>query len=151
MIDPQYPVACTNKGVALAKLGRSQEALEVLNMALEIGGDHPEILSIKAGVLVDLDRHRDALAVLDRALALDRMNSDTWAKKGAVLVKLERYPEALEALDLASLLAQALIRFHLIKFIADSSPFISSSRVASQRESWSVVNRTAVLSKSYRQ
>ena len=72
---------CLKKGVALDKLGKYQEAIEVYDKAIEI---HPEIYQpylIKADNLIKLGKYQEAMDVVDKILLIEPANSDALISK----------------------------------------------------------------------
>jgi len=89
------------KGIALAELGKYEEALEACNKATEIDPQYAEAWNIKGIALCNLGRHEEALDAYNRAIELDKYDALSWYNKGVALDKLGRYEEALEAFNKA--------------------------------------------------
>lgn len=64
----------SNRGFELSRLERYEEAVQVLDKALEFDKDEPVVLSNKAFALMKLDRDAEALTMVDRSLRADRAN-----------------------------------------------------------------------------
>lgn len=64
----------SNRGFELSKLERYEEAVQVLDRALEFDKDQPVVLSNKAYALLKLDRDADALTAVNRSLKADKVN-----------------------------------------------------------------------------
>jgi len=75
-----------DKGDALAKSGRHQEALQCFDKALEIDPKDAKAWALKGATLGMLNRHEEALQCLDKALELDPRYAMAWNTKGAALV-----------------------------------------------------------------
>jgi tetratricopeptide (TPR) repeat protein len=111
-LQPSHAAAWFNSGLALGSLYLESgdrdslaAALDCFNQALALTGDHPDLLSRKAGTLAYLGRHEEALACLQRALAMQPDNVDALANYGIELRALQRQDEALVSLDRALALA----------------------------------------------
>jgi CHAT domain-containing protein/tetratricopeptide (TPR) repeat protein len=103
-----YATVLTNEGTLLYNLGRYQEAVEKLNVALAIKlrNNDPVSTLISSGSLVGalraLDRRAEAKVVAERALAIgtqafspdDARLADTLAELGALARDQENYKEA---------------------------------------------------------
>jgi tetratricopeptide (TPR) repeat protein len=90
-----------DRGDALAKSGRDQEALQCFDRALAIDPRYVKAWALKGATLGMLDRHEEALKCLDTALAIDPRDVDAWNYKGATLGMLDRHQEALQCFDQA--------------------------------------------------
>jgi tetratricopeptide (TPR) repeat protein len=90
-----------NKGVALALLGRGEEALVACDRALALRPDDANTWHNKGFALGQLGRYEEALAVYDEALALRPDDAATWNSKGYALLLLERHEDAVSAIDRA--------------------------------------------------
>lgn len=88
------------KGSLLAKEGRYEEAVDVLNKVLELDPDNQRVLEIKAHALCELGFYEKALECFDKLTSIsdDEM---LWNRKGEVLTKLKRYEEAINSYDRA--------------------------------------------------
>lgn len=64
----------SNRGFELSKLERYEEAVQVLDNALEFDKDEPVVLSNKAFALMKLDRDADALTAVNHSLKSDKAN-----------------------------------------------------------------------------
>ena len=90
-----------NLGATRLKLGRPEEALDLLDEALAKQPDDIEALGHRATALAELDRHPPALACVDRILALDAGRGEAWSLRGRLLRDLGRDSEAIAALEQA--------------------------------------------------
>ena len=87
----------TNLGATRLKLGRPQDALELLDEALAQEPDNLEALGHRAASLAELGRREDALDCLDRVLALDAGLGHAWSLRGSLLKEAGRKDEAIAA------------------------------------------------------
>ncbi|HZY16931.1 MAG TPA: methyltransferase domain-containing protein [Ramlibacter sp.] len=84
----------TNLGATRLKLGRPQDALEVLQQALAQDADNAEALGHLATALAELDRPAEALAAVGRALQLDTAAGAAWLLQATLLREQGRREEA---------------------------------------------------------
>mgnify|MGYP003349368420 CR=1 FL=1 len=70
-LRPGYAVAWSNRGLALAALGRLEEAVASYDVALQIDDDGGVTHYNRANVLRSLGRHEEALAGYAQASALN--------------------------------------------------------------------------------
>ena len=110
-----------NKGVALSRLGRYQEAIECYDNALEIDPRHVNAWDNKGLNLNSVGRYQEAIVCYDKALEIDPRFVRAWVGKGVSLHHLGRYEEALECynealeIDPSNALAQKGKRMALAK------------------------------------
>ncbi|HQV37557.1 MAG: hypothetical protein IPO60_00990 [Flavobacteriales bacterium] len=64
----------SNRGFELSKLERYEEAVQVLDRALDFDKDEPVVLSNKAHALLKLDRDAEALSAVNRSLKAEAAN-----------------------------------------------------------------------------
>jgi protein O-GlcNAc transferase len=88
-------------GVVRAQQGRNSEALELMDAALKIAPDAPEILSNYGNVLKTQGQFEKALASYNRALAIRPGYVAVLDKRGQVLRDLGRFGDALASYDKA--------------------------------------------------
>jgi tetratricopeptide (TPR) repeat protein len=88
-------------GVALAQLGRNEEALVPLARALELKPRDTAAHNHMGNALIGLARYDEALRSYERALALDPRLSDAHYNRGVALHKLDRLSDALASYDQA--------------------------------------------------
>lgn len=101
-LQPARRVAdMVERGEALLRDERYEEALETFDQALVLSPDDPDIWYKRGDVLDQLYRVEEALVAYDRALALNPKDESVWFSKGLDLDYLERYDEALAAFDRA--------------------------------------------------
>jgi len=70
-VNPAYEVAWNNKGNALARLGKFEEALGCYERALDIDAGYRGAWVNKGFVLTKLGRFDEAASCADRALGLE--------------------------------------------------------------------------------
>ncbi|MFC1853163.1 tetratricopeptide repeat protein [candidate division CSSED10-310 bacterium] len=95
-INPYYWQTLMNKGVLLANLSRSGEALNYFDQALQVNPGNPRILKKKGDILMNLGRNEEALTHFDQVLEQNQENTQALRNKGITLSKMNRYQEALE-------------------------------------------------------
>jgi tetratricopeptide (TPR) repeat protein len=100
-LSPGDADAHYNRGVALARLGRHEEALAAYDRAVELRPDHANAHGNRGAALADLGRHEEALVAYDRAVELRPGYTIAHYNQGVTLTILERYEEALAAYDRA--------------------------------------------------
>ncbi len=98
---PGRPSTLTNLGAARLKLGKIQEAADVLEEALQQEPDNVEALGHRASALAELGQHQQALACADRALAHNAALGPVWSLRGELLRDLGRNEEAAESFEKA--------------------------------------------------
>ena len=89
------------RGWVLCELGHNDEALRVLDEALEAEPGSVFAAGMKGQVLRAMDRLDEALAALDLAVGLSPEPAWLHAERGAILRQLGRYEEALAAVTRA--------------------------------------------------
>jgi tetratricopeptide (TPR) repeat protein len=100
-IDPNNASAWTNKGLALAKIGKHNGAIECFDKALGIDPNNILALNNKGISLHRLKKHNGAIEYYDKALQVDPNNVLAWTNKGAALAKIGKHEEAIENFDKA--------------------------------------------------
>ena len=85
--------------MALARLGRMQEALVSHDRALACQPDLADAHGSRGDILSELGRLAEAVESFDRALQLDSGSVETWCNRGAALFELKRYEDALVSFD----------------------------------------------------
>jgi predicted TPR repeat methyltransferase len=94
---PGRPSVLSNLGAVRLKLGRAEEALDLLQEALAQEPGNPETLGHCGSALAELGRTEEALAHFDRALAGDDRSPALWILRGNALKELGRGPEAAQS------------------------------------------------------
>jgi tetratricopeptide (TPR) repeat protein len=94
------------QGIALAGLGRHQEAIAAFDKAIAIKADYHYAWVGKGSALYQLGQYEAAIAAYDKALAIEpgdrRLQEmsdhfNTWNQKGNALFQLKRFDQALAA------------------------------------------------------
>lgn len=98
---PRDAQAWSHQGVALAALGRHDEAQASHAQALDIDTTRVVDWFHRAMALARLGQPGEALPCLDRAIALQPRDALLHGRRGQTLIALERHREAAEALELA--------------------------------------------------
>jgi predicted O-linked N-acetylglucosamine transferase (SPINDLY family) len=98
---PDFHPARHLLGLARARQGRHQEALEALDLAAQAAPTSVPVLKGRAEVLERLGRAEEALATLEQATALTPDDAALWNRQGLVLRNLSRSQEALARFDRA--------------------------------------------------
>jgi uncharacterized protein HemY len=89
------------KGATLILLGRYEEALRAIDIALDIN-PHNEVAWLNKGnALMKLRRHLDALRCFNAALKVNPKYEVAWNNKGNALARLGHYEEALRCYERA--------------------------------------------------
>lgn len=88
-------------GMPLFKLGRYQEALDIIDSVLEIKPDSPTEWSNRGFVLSAMGRNEEALEAFDKALSLDPESPKILTNKGIVYFRMGLPEKALETFDRA--------------------------------------------------
>lgn len=97
MVDTEHHFALhTNRGAALERLGRVEEAIEAYDAALSIKPDHVEALHNRGVALKACKRNEDALSSFDQALQHNPKFYPSLRGKTDILMALERFDEAIE-------------------------------------------------------
>lgn len=99
--DPQDPAALNNRGVALERQGRYEEALAAFSAAILSDNDDVYAWNNRAVILTRLDRPQEAVLACRQALAIDRSCIFAWVTYGMVLGRLGNYQEAERVLAVA--------------------------------------------------
>lgn len=89
----------SNKGFSVRQRGDYQEALAVLNQALEIFPDSEYALSNRGEVLIQLGQVETGLAEIERAVMAKPQDPLLWKIQGIALREQEQYRQALESYE----------------------------------------------------
>ncbi|MEA2988427.1 MAG: protein O-GlcNAc transferase [Alphaproteobacteria bacterium] len=111
-VDPGCARAHELLGMALARLGRREDALASFDAAIARAPERADAHANRGDVLAELGRRDEAVASYDRALALAPDSVDNWCNRGAVMHDLERYGEALASYDRVIALAPDFTDVH---------------------------------------
>ncbi|HEY3876415.1 MAG TPA: tetratricopeptide repeat protein [Candidatus Kapabacteria bacterium] len=90
-----------NRALALAQLGRTNEAERSFERAIAIRSDNWEGYYNLGRMFIVEKRFAEAEPVLQKAAELDPHSAPTWNNLGLVFHELYRYPEAIAAFDIA--------------------------------------------------
>ena len=88
-------------GTTLQQQGRHEEALKVLDKALQLKSDDAELWRQLGDILVQLTRFDEALLSFQHTLKLNPRHPDALYKTGALLNQFGRYAEAIAQLNLS--------------------------------------------------
>jgi tetratricopeptide (TPR) repeat protein len=75
-VDPEFPKAWYNKGVALGKLGLHDLALDCYDRTAELHPDRSDVWNNHGAALGLLGMYDEALTSFDRAIDLDQKNAE---------------------------------------------------------------------------
>ncbi|MDX2049598.1 MAG: tetratricopeptide repeat protein, partial [Rickettsiaceae bacterium] len=92
-------LAYCNKGVALEKLLRHEDAIKAYDEAIRLKQDYADAYFNKGNALEKLSRHTDAISAFDEAIRLEPNDALAYNNKGIVLRNLSRYEDAIAAFD----------------------------------------------------
>src|SRR5579871_6346823 len=95
------PAYFTTLGLALAALGRHDEALRAFDTALQRQPNDAQLWWQRGNALLAIGRAADALASFEHTRRLDPSHGDAAYKCGHILHGLKRYDEALAHLDVS--------------------------------------------------
>ncbi|GAB7521465.1 tetratricopeptide repeat protein [Paraburkholderia sp. 2C] len=93
-LQPGLVDALTNRGNALAGLGRATEALASFDKALALQPGFAQAWNNRACALRDLNRPMDAIASCDQAIALQPGYAEAWSNRANALSDLNRAVDA---------------------------------------------------------
>jgi tetratricopeptide (TPR) repeat protein len=89
------------KSLALAGLGRNEEALEAAQRAVQLDPRSVDAVAARAATLGDLNRLNEALREADEVVRRRPAEARAWLLKGQVLTRLGRHDDALAAYERA--------------------------------------------------
>ncbi len=92
-----------DKGIALSRLGRYEEALDAYNKALEINPQYAKAWYNKGDALYVLNRYEETLEAYEKAVKLDPLDQDAevWSNISYALKMTGRDRESMEAFNVA--------------------------------------------------
>jgi tetratricopeptide (TPR) repeat protein len=96
--DPR-PKYLASLGTTLQQLGRYEEAIKVVDKAIQLSPDDAELWRQMGDILVRQERSEQALLSYQHALKLNSNHPDALYKSGALLDQFARYGEAIAHLD----------------------------------------------------
>ncbi len=94
-------IRLVGRGESLHQLGRSVDALRLLDEAIRIDSQNALAWSNKGAVVGAMQRPQEALVCYDRAIALDSKLAPAWSGKGTALGALGRIQEELDCYERA--------------------------------------------------
>lgn len=100
-IKPDKNEAWYNRGIALGKLGRLEEAISSFDKALEFKPDLDQAWNNRGSTLANLERFEDAIFSFDKALELKPENPNTFYNKACCYALQANSEAAVENLKLA--------------------------------------------------
>ncbi|WP_292729290.1 tetratricopeptide repeat protein [Methanoculleus sp.] len=101
IVETLDPAAHNNRGVALERQGRYDEALTAFSAALLSDNEDVYAWNNRAVILTRLGRPQEAVLACRQALAIDRSCIFAWVTYGMVLGRLGNYQEAERVLAVA--------------------------------------------------
>jgi len=97
--DPSFPAAELGRAEALRQSGKTDAAIEVLDLLAETRPDIPLVYQTLGDTLRRLERYKEASAAYDRAIALEKEPNDRrqwilYFARGITFERQDRWPEA---------------------------------------------------------
>jgi protein O-GlcNAc transferase len=99
-------------GVALATLGKNDEAEKLIQRSLLAKPVNPEFFANYAHLLFTMGRHVEALGAFNQLLALMPTHVTALNTRGVILAKLQRFAEAVSSFDTALQLNPSFVEAH---------------------------------------
>lgn len=109
---PDHPDALNLLGVLMCQTWRPEQAVELINRAIEARGDQAEYHCNLGIALTCLGRDADATAAYDRAMQLNPKLPQEYVKVGNALRGEEQFEQAIEAFRLALALQPDYVSAH---------------------------------------
>lgn len=100
-LDPDYIDAMDYLGIALRRLGKTDEAIKVLKQSIERDPINPVPYNSLTIAYVDKDDLNKALETCDEQIRTLPRNADGYYQKGIVLMKQNKHSDALQYLEKA--------------------------------------------------
>jgi len=100
-LKPDFKEAWHNKGIALSRLGRHEEAVASYDKAIEIKPDYEEAWYGRGYALDKLGRHEEAITSYDKTIEIKPDAEEAWHNRGNTLGRLGRHEEAVASYDKA--------------------------------------------------
>ncbi|MCE1247358.1 MAG: tetratricopeptide repeat protein [Firmicutes bacterium] len=125
--EPSYLPALYNLSMSLARQGKNEEALSVIEKIKEFTKDNAGVNRLEATIYFSLGEYAKALDAADRNIAVDAGNPETFVILGEIFLKTERHQDAALAFERAvqldpsnidNLLSFALSLGHINRFDA---------------------------------
>ena len=108
-----------DKGCALRKEGKCDEALECYEQALELNPRDGKVWRFKAEALAMRFRYEESVQSCEKALEINPSDAEAWFFKSFALEMLGKYEEALESYDCVEAAADAAEMFDEDEFPDD--------------------------------
>jgi tetratricopeptide (TPR) repeat protein len=96
-----YYLWLSNRGLALYKQGRYEEAIDSFSKALDLHPYYAEAWYNRGLSLNALNRNKEAIECYDKAIETEPHYIDAWHSKGLAFAALAKYREAIECYDKA--------------------------------------------------
>ena len=96
-----YAKVWSNRGVALANLGKYQQAIECFDKAIEINPNDVNIWNSKGTAFHYQSKYQQAIECFDKAIEINPNDADAWYNKGVALHYLTKHKDAIECYDKA--------------------------------------------------
>lgn len=96
---PKNSWGLMNKGDALIGLQRYNEAINVLNSALEIEPKHCGVLQSLASAFEKMEKYNEAIQFIDKSLIIDNENAQHYLYRGFLKLKIGQYKNSIEDFD----------------------------------------------------
>lgn len=113
--DPSNAAAVHLLGMVLHQQGLTAEALDMLEKAIELGGDKPSLLSNTSKVHIDAGNFSKALELLERALRQDPEHFGSLFNQALALRQSERPAEGLNSIDRAAKQNPGDAKVHILR------------------------------------
>jgi tetratricopeptide (TPR) repeat protein len=98
-LEPNDARVWSNKGAALAELGKNEDAIKCSDEAIKIDQKYPKAWSNKGFALCNLGKNEDAIKCFDEAIKIDQKYAKAWSNKGFALYNLGNNEEAVKCFD----------------------------------------------------
>lgn len=98
-IQPELSDITYERGVALARLGRQEEAIADFDRVIEQQPSNPEYWHQKGKIFLQRNQQEAAIAIYEHVLTLDPIHSLALFDRGEALFALSRFEEAIAAYD----------------------------------------------------
>ncbi len=96
----QLKSAWKYKGIALFKLGRSEDSINANETLIELTKSYESVWWHNQGFLFDVQQnYEESIKCFDEAIEIDPLDADAWFGKGVVLAKQDKYDDAIKAYD----------------------------------------------------
>jgi tetratricopeptide (TPR) repeat protein len=99
--NPDNADAWNEKGIALADMGKYDEAILAFNESIRLDPNRADSWYSKGVALYDMGKYDDSLKAYEEAIRLNPNHADAWYNKGIDLGIQGKYDEAIQAFDKA--------------------------------------------------